>query len=392
MRKGQFVSLILLAVLAVFCADVFAGRTWYYSYIGGYDNPNPGQGNSALGMRSGGVWPVCAYKTQNGEVAISTMTSAGWSIGGYFNNQAGLGITAASSTDGTTAFANRYGEVMMLSRNGWRKSNIFNIPNDGDPLNGITIALDKNSQAYAAHHNYNHNLAVSCHSPYGWITTQIEGKTPSGQDVYDIDSEAYAIATDSYGNVCLAYDDWGEIRFGYKGSLTGGDWLISEQDSGPSTDNPGKMRMAMTSNDVPWVFYDNDYNNEIDWAVFNRQTNQWQAGFLDITMAPFGTFSVAADGKGGVGVAYISEHPQEQYPCLAFAYNDGANGWEYEYLREAGEYEVGLAFDSEDNPVISYFDMQENALLLAYDPVVTPEPATALMLGLGVVLARRRKV
>jgi hypothetical protein len=75
---------------------------------------------------------------------------------------------------------------------------------------------------------------------------------------------------------------------------------------------------------------------------------------------------------------------------LSFAYTDGSGGFGLERLTEANwDRTVGLAFDFEGNPVISYDNYGE--LWIAYDPVVVPEPATITMLLIGGCLALRRR-
>jgi hypothetical protein len=50
---------------------------------------------------------------------------------------------------------------------------------------------------------------------------------------------------------------------------------------------------------------------------------------------------------------------------------------------------VGLAFDYENNPVISFTDQAGN-LAIAYDPVEIPEPVTMAIFALGFALIRRK--
>jgi len=69
-----------------------------------------------------------------------------------------------------------------------------------------------------------------------------------------------------------------------------------------------------------------------------------------------------------------------------YAYNDGVNGWDITGVTTDFELDwqrVGLAFDANDVPVISFLagTGSTRQIFLAYDPVATPEPSTMLLLA-----------
>jgi hypothetical protein len=100
-------------------------------------------------------------------------------------------------------------------------------------------------------------------------------------------------------------------------------------------------------------------------------------------------FCVTADSSGGIGVAYVADFAGDT--MLSYAYNNGS-GWTWlDRLVEASpDCMVGLAFDYENNPVISFVDW-EGRMKIAYDPQQEiPEPATLAILALGFAFIRRR--
>jgi hypothetical protein len=140
--------------------------------------------------------------------------------------------------------------------------------------------------------------------------------------------------------------------------------------------------MALTNNDVPYVLYD-DYGL-LKYAIYDRHSDSWATGILDEINRD--NFCVASDNSGGIGVAYVTQFAGQD--TLSFAYNNGSGWMGPERLTQAEQYNmVGLSFDYENNPVISFIDW-EGRMKIAYDPV--PEPATLAILALGFALIRRR--
>ena len=104
--------------------------------------------------------------------------------------------------------------------------------------------------------------------------------------------------------------------------------------------------------------------------------------------AVFGTTRIAADSQGTVGAAFVEDFTGN----LIYAYWTNSAGWQTTIVdTNVNSDRVGLAFDYDDLPVISY--SKQGNLWVAYDPVVSvPEPASlTLLAGLGLLVGARRR-
>lgn len=121
---------------------------------------------------------------------------------------------------------------------------------------------------------------------------------------------------------------------------------------------------------------------------FDTVSGQWSVTSLGSTLGGKPA-AIAADSQGTVGAAFVNSSSE-----LIYAYWTNSAGWNTMVVDTgvSPSYQVGLEFDYEDLPVISYSTF--GSLMLAYDPIVAvPEPGSlALVGGLGlVVLSRRRR-
>jgi hypothetical protein len=137
---------------------------------------------------------------------------------------------------------------------------------------------------------------------------------------------------------------------------------------------------------------------------FDPVLGQWKTQSLGTGLVGYFGASVAADGKGGVGAAWI-KYTQTGGVQLMYSYKSGENDWSTQLVTSSAydpttkiystltqEQEVGLAFDANDLPVISF--TAGNKIWLAYDPSTVPEPSVMLLLvsgGVLVLLTRLKK-
>jgi hypothetical protein len=173
------------------------------------------------------------------------------------------------------------------------------------------------------------------------------------------------------------------LVYGTKGVLTGNQWNFSE----PMNLLPvnGSVDLQLTANDIPYIAC--KAGNFLSYTTYDRIQGRWTTGILDEML--FDNFCMAADFQGGIGMAYLTEG--DNGITLGYAYNDGSGTWSTEHLWDTIPLDVsmpnpslsiGLAFDMENNPVISF--STGNGIWIAYDPIITiPEPATMALLLLG---------
>ncbi|MCE5268889.1 MAG: PEP-CTERM sorting domain-containing protein [Planctomycetaceae bacterium] len=139
---------------------------------------------------------------------------------------------------------------------------------------------------------------------------------------------------------------------------------------------------------------------------FDIPTGQWKQQILSSTIQVGGIPTIAADSKGGIGIAWVQENLGSQTWTLEYAYQGGDNNWIVRdvtssvYNQYTSNWEslcpcqrVGLAFDDDNLPVISFATGSSSSgnLWLAYDPVSTPEPSTLALLAVGVAAAMYAK-
>lgn len=375
MKKSIFVAILLLSVTF---SNSFAGRTWFYNEIQppeGY--PAIMAGDTAIAMRSDNTWPVVAYAGATDGAAV--MLPGAWMPTAL--NFPGKYLDGATAQDGTIAFADNAGQIVMLGKTGWSSSSY-----NGSAMYRSSIAFNNNSAPAVLHKSNGSNyLTLSMKSGSSWYGSTIQ-EYPGGPGVM---SDAFALGFDSYNQANAAFRDGSTLRYAAKGVLTGNQWVLSTLENSPEIGNSGQIDMALSNNDVPYVIYnDMDF---LKYAIYDRQTDDWTTGVLDSLMGgtPAGNFCVAADSSGGIGVAYITQISGQN--MLSFAYNNGSGWMLPERLTQADMNKmVGLTFDYENNPVISYVGM-DGKMRIAYDPFVAPEPATMAVFALGLAFFRRRK-
>ena len=237
-------------------------------------------------------------------------------------------------------------------------------------------------------HNGNSYLTVSTYGGNSWYQDQV--LTLQNQPV---GATAFALDYDSYGQANVAFSSNGSsVSIAQKGSETGYRWNIGTITMAGS--GIRDIDMAIDTTDMSWVAYSDSAGLNV--AHYDPMKLGWDNLLLDdeFQADQAGHFSMAADGLGGVGIAYVDSNG-----TLKYRYNDGNGTWsvapvidvEINGLVDADlSADVGLAFDGSYNPLISFCDSNGD-LMLAYDPVVVPEPATLGLLLTGALAIRRKR-
>lgn len=361
--------------VVVLCVANFAlgGQLWTTTPIQG--NPPYTPINSqhvALGMRSGGTWPVVAY---NGGTAA--MTPVGW----VFNGQPmGMryAITGDTSASGLVGFANGTGIMDILGPNGWSHSSFSSgtYPPPSDMRPSMAFTRDNISSVLHSSGVTPGQMVLSTFNGFGWSNDvpKINGTMP-------INSKTYALDYDSYNQANIAFNGPEGLMFGLKGSLTGNQWLFATVDRAV---NPYVIDVGIGAGDIPYLAY--SMSNQLYYAMYDPHQNGWTKGYLGSLASPMSFFDMAVDSLGGVGIAYVA-----QGDVLTYAYSDGTSGWNVETAATSamGYNGVALAFDRDNNAVICYTS-RDGRLWMA-DAVAVPEPATLLLLACGCGILRRLK-
>ncbi len=149
------------------------------------------------------------------------------------------------------------------------------------------------------------------------------------------------------------------------------------------------LDIAISSDDIPAIvskyMVSKEGGYEIICSVFDVKSASWVS--TNLTTSGFDAV-IEFDAEGNLCVATSNYSGQA---AGQFFYNDGT-GWEINDIDgiDTGlDYQtVSLDFDVHNNPVVA-FGNQYNTIV-AYDPVVVPEPGTLLFISAGMVLIGKK--
>jgi hypothetical protein len=164
---------------------------------------------------------------------------------------------------------------------------------------------------------------------------------------------------------------------------------LTQPQNGSFEVSSGSASLAYDSLGRPHVVGINTNDSTVRTAGYDIQSGHWTTSVINQSLPGPGTDSkfleLDVNDQGVLGTAFIQDGD------LYYAYKDVSAAWATDLVASSvdGVDLVGIAFDYEDLPIISY--SKNSRTYLAYDPiVVVPEPASVMMLLGMTALAFRR--
>jgi hypothetical protein len=336
--KHVIAALILCLTLALTPparASGGVGVSWNF-----HDLTGVAAGNSALAMRGGEAWPV-VFTDSGGSVRAyslfpATGTTSHWVEIGSFGGGPATNLNAATSPDGRVAAA---------WNSGFGIGQVSGLPSGWTPLPPDTraVAFDDNGNLITAT-----NGSVSVGGYAGPTGIRSIATSPLGDVGVAAGSTTYSQYSPWIG--------WRTFNFGTPINAV-------------TIDSVGRPHVASSS-----AIFD-----------FNPITGQWSQG-LSVTTS--NGIVLASSDDGSAGAAWSNAG------TLFYAHKPDGGAWSVNTVATGvfnSSHTIGLAFDYNDLPVISYGG--SSGMRVAYDPIVLPEPASVslLALGVGTLMLRRRR-
>jgi len=365
--------------------------TWDFQKV---SSPPPSSPMVSLGMRTGDTWPTVFYNRAGFRAA--SLTPVGWSEATLSTSADNfMRARARDGNDGRVGVAwlsdSREVRFAQSSRYGWQASSVGTAVTSSS-VSGPDFAYTSDDRPVVTYTGLLGNktgLVVSAYDGLGWNTELVDKVTVS--QTVRIGGDLPTIAIDSQDRIGLGFRSGSEVIFATK-DLTQGSWYGTSLGSTfPSSSSMmlslgyganDNVVMAIKSNNMLWVSH------------FDIQSGAWMTEQLSATVASQ-RVNLAFDSQGRPAVAFSGSDD-----VIHYMINRG-DGWTDVVLPLGADPASGLtvnpvvgtdaalAFDRSDNPVIAY--VGSAGLLLAYDPVVTPEPACLLMAVVGMVTLRPRR-
>ncbi len=369
---------LCLLILTVFASSAVGSDdtllSWNFQQTGftAYSGAGP---QTAVAMRDGRSWPVIFSENAERKVqayslypvknpSITSISTNWFQIGTNLITDTDTGIlSAATSPDG------RFGAALTIIGN----SNSAAVV--GSSLTGFTGAM---TGVQAIDFDKDGNLVK------GTLSTLpvIQGVSPGPL----VDIAVSALGDVGAVDVSLRY---------YQNSPLMGGWgsIDLKQALPTSSPVPQSLDLAIDSLGRPHIV-GLQASQALVAYDFDTVSGQWKAQSLGTgIMGTYGA-TIAADSKGGVGAAWV-RYNQSTGAQLMYSYKSGNNDWSSlvvtsmaynpttKYSEALSQIQgVGLAFDANDLPVIS-FTATNGGIWLAYDPVAVPEPTVMLLLASG---------
>jgi hypothetical protein len=383
-------SVVSFALLMAFACQPAAlatnanGLFWYFQKTG-FSATNGSQ--TAVAMGDAKSWPVVFSDDGSSTRAITLRPVINGTTGTYWHQVGSsmLGATygrlsAKSSVDGRVGVSRNMGGVGVGAAGVGRRTGPF-----AETSGVADVAFDSSGAAVMASSATLNGSQIT--NPASVLSLAV---SPFGDRGFLVgDSNSW------YSNSVLSYHEqsptlgWQSttVRTGTGGYLIGGDLAI---------DAIGRPFVAYGIQSMPGSSF------SVAASYFDIMSGQWRqqtlASGLNSSVLP----TIAADGVGGVGLAWMSDVSGAN--SLMYAYKKGSADWTVHTVTSLtvtsglftssliSQPRVGLDFDAENYPVISFMG-GGNEIWLAYDPIVVPEPSSLVLAGLGLLastIAMRR--
>ncbi len=377
--QKAFGCIVLVAVLIVPVSAI--DLSWEYQIIDQHANQSRAV---SLAMRTSSVWPVAFHQGSNdnsNQMVVSALSPVGWTqqgLGDLFDAFEGGLPLAEAGPDGRVGVVWRTGadaRFAQSSPSGWQ---VASLPLAAPSGPDFTVDFDFLSDnrpivAQAAQEG----IVVSVYNGIGWETDQVVREFDE-----PVQGMKVSTAISSQDEIGVAFVENG-LGFAFKSPLSG-DWgtTIVDQQIFPES-----ISLAFGPNDETAIA--SVENDSLYVSRFDPVTGDWATELL-APQIDSNRVNLVYNSLGQPALAYVVQDE------VHYRINRG-EGWLDFILDDDPQIQVqphdssdaALAFDAEDIPVISYYS--QDGLLLAYDPIIVPEPASIVLFLMVTVAAVRRQ-
>ncbi len=396
-RTGSL-SGVLAMLLAAASHTLGASITWTFQQID--DSPSVPGGGLAMSIGEGSNFPKVFYEGSDsggleGQLVGARLKPTGWkrsSLGFLTPPQCASYVRSRPGQDGRVGAVWQNGTTVHFAQyagQGWQSSTptTSSLRTIGAP-DLAYMSGNRPVVAYSDMASASFRIRVAAYDGGQW-----DIDAPDTGDGLGINGRRVSMAVNSQDRIGVAY--WGdttEINFAYEDPVAG-TWNAVNVTSA-SLGLP-YLSLAFGSNDLPGLAYLGISSHTLDYAWFDPVSGGWESETI-ATGVESESVDLVFSRQGHPGMAYVGADGAVHYRV-----NDGG-GWADVILplvdpvsgmnmAPVSDSVAAVAFDNNDLPVISYFSV-EAGLVMAYDPVTTPEPpSTLLLIAAWGALARRRR-
>lgn len=382
---------IILATVAVvlthqsaFATDA-GGLSWLFQRTG-YTTATSSQ--TALAMGDSKSWPVVFSLSSGSTQAYSLTPVLNFATNTYWN-QIGTNIL-------TTNIVNGGGVLSAESSSDGRVG--VSIAGIGGIIGSAIVG--RRSTGFA---NPISNVQGLAFDQAGTLVTAsvdtLAGSGITNSNLYNLNLyTVQSIATSPFGSIGVLTSSNGLLSYYEKSPLTG--WSSATIASGTLYGGD----LAIDTIGRPFVAYSTSLSGGgmgVAASYFDIMSGQWKSSTFNVpAMSSSVLPTIAADGIGGIGVAWMSSVSGTQ--SLMYAYKNGVKDWAIHTVTSfsvssgtsfntlLAQKRVGLDFDAQNWPVISFLGSNGFSadIWIAYDPVVVPEPSSLVLAAVGLLAAR----